>query len=84
VERGTGERAKVVLIKRFWVALMLRSIILEAPIRQVCEAFHVARGTLQVSLPVESTRSPFCPRQYLLTSAHTHVGSKLCSYACDR
>jgi hypothetical protein len=74
----------VVLIERFWVALMLRSIMFEAPIRQVCEAFHVARGTLQVSLLRESTRSPSGPRQHLLTSAHTHVRSKLCLYACDR
>jgi len=44
-----GERAKVRVIERFWVALMLREVMFEAPICHVCDSFNVARGTLQVN-----------------------------------
>ena len=76
-ECGAGERAKVVVLERFWVALMLRSIIFESPIRQVCEAFRVARGTLQVLLPDCVLHAPRPPHtQYIHTptqSTYPHV-----------
>ena len=50
-----GESAKVLVMERFWVMLMLREVMFEAPLPSVCQDFGVTRGTLQTLQSLAST-----------------------------
>ena len=50
-----GESAKMLVMERFWVMLMLREVMFEAPLPSVCQDFGVTRGTLQTLQSLAST-----------------------------
>ncbi|EKX38827.1 hypothetical protein GUITHDRAFT_115154 [Guillardia theta CCMP2712] len=48
---------RVEILERFWVTLMLRDLILEAPIQDVCSRYKMSRGTVQTLQGLASTFS---------------------------
>ena len=74
-----GESAKMLVMERFWVMLVLRGVMFEAPLPSVCQDFGVTRGTLQT---LQSLASTFAGRPSSVASCAG--GSCRCSASRSR